>query len=168
MSTIRWNGWFDSSPATASNGSIATFTAIMPTHMKGTTMSTITLDMLTSMIREERADATPAEQGLILANAIRSIDAAYVAEAIAAATPVQSAPAPRKPRKSADKADWKTMPVGKSQLARMNRLETALNAHYGEDCALSEASDFANKGDLSAQYQALAAEGNKLGLTWAA
>jgi len=131
-------------------------------------MSTITLDMLTSMIRETRADASPAEQGRILANAIVNIDTEMAREAIAAATPVQTAPAPRKPRKSAEKADWKLGKPSVKQMDRMNRLETALNAHYGEDCALSTLADFANAGDLSDQYRALAVEGQKLGLTWKA
>ena len=47
-------------------------------------MSNITLDMLTSIIREERSDLTPTAQGVMLANVIRSI---HAADKLAAATP---------------------------------------------------------------------------------
>jgi hypothetical protein len=76
--------------------------------------------------------------------------------------------APKRAHKAKGNEDWKSGKPSVKQLDRMNRLETALNRHYGEDCALSVAADFANAGALSDEYRALAAEGSKLGLNWAA
>jgi hypothetical protein len=130
-------------------------------------MSTITLDQIVKAVTDAYPDATPAVQGAGIAAAIKSIDASTIApkrerKAKPAAKPATIA------HKAKGNEDWKSGKPSVKQLDRMNRLETALNRHYGEDCALSVAKDFANAGDLSDQYRALAVEGKNLGLNWAA
>jgi hypothetical protein len=57
-------------------------------------MSTITLDMLTTMIADARPELSAREQGVILADTIVNIDNAYEAERVAALVqaPVQRTP----------------------------------------------------------------------------
>jgi hypothetical protein len=67
-------------------------------------MSTITLDMLTTMIADAHPDASPQDAGTMLAKVITEIDAAYVAEAsrkaLVSAPPMQRTPkAPKVPAK---------------------------------------------------------------------
>jgi hypothetical protein len=124
--------------------------------------STITLDQIVNAVTTEFPNAAPQAQGAGIAAAIIAInDASKVARK----------PAPAKPKavKAADKsADFWSGPASNGQIARFNRLETALNAHDGENHALSVKGDFTNAKDCSEQYAELAKLGKSLGLNWAA
>jgi hypothetical protein len=64
-------------------------------------MSTITLDMLTTMIADARPELSASEQGVLLADTLVTLDRAYAEEArkaLVAATPVQTTPAPKAPK----------------------------------------------------------------------
>jgi hypothetical protein len=121
-------------------------------------MSNISLDQIITAVTSQFPDASPQAQGAGIAAAIMSINDA---------SKVKPKPAP-KPVKAVKNDDWRILPVGATQLARLNRLETALNTYHGENYALAVAADFANKGELSDQYNILKAEGSALGLNWAA
>jgi hypothetical protein len=126
--------------------------------------ATITLDQIVNAVTSQFPDASPQAQGAGIAAAIQAINDA-------SKKPVKKA-ATIAPRKSANKAkgttDFWAGPASDGQIARYNRLETALNAHYGDNCALSVKADFANAKDCSVQYAELAKVGKSLGLNWAA
>lgn len=140
-------------------------------------MSTLTLSesMINTILAPISTDLpAKADPSLIqFAQGVVNLDrdgklAEVFAPLIAATTPVQTAPRKPKAVKSADVADWKLGKPSDSQLSRLNRLESALDAHYGEVSTPSVMADFKSAGDLSDWYKPLAAEGKALGLNWAA
>jgi len=127
--------------------------------------ATITLDQIVNAVVTQFPDADPHAQGAGIAAAIQAINDA-------SKKPATIAKPKAAPRKTANKAKgttdfWAGAPSD-GQIARFNRLETALNAHDGENHALSVKSDFANAKDCSLQYGELAKVGKSLGLNWAA
>lgn len=87
---------------------------------------------------------------------------------VATPKPVKAAPKARQTRTSKPKAaDWRNMAVSTTQIDRIRRCEAALNAHDGESYDLSVKADFANKGEASDHYTAIAAMGTAAGLNWA-
>ena len=115
---------------------------------------------------------TPNADLLAFADTIVALEAEGILAATIAEMRKPKAVAKPKAKKAAPKAaktgDFWSGPASDGQIKRFNRLETALNAHFGDDCALSVKGDFTNAKDCSEQYAELAKLGKKLNLNWAA